>query len=402
MAVRKTNLRGSVDDRSSNGIVPTIIITQNPNTLSEGLDARQKSGNGKPSVVKTKAWDEGGEDMAGRYPFLTCANKFLTTVGSTYAESTLNEMDRRYRQMDRDLRMLAEKGEMKTSNPERMDMNDVLAYVGFQKSKGLKEESIRHNLSILNDLFKFIGNPAVDVYKARYPHTVPKRRSVRYPSMDENDLVKILSASQKIPDNDWKRLKAYAIVLLALSTGLRLKELRLSNVNDIDTVQWIFHAERVKGEDTYGQARDIPIRPEARNLLVRYLKLRNRLVAESYSMNPALFPALKDKGDGYYAPNTIQTMKTLVEKELNIKFNLRMCRRTYGQLALDEGITCESVSLYMGHNTTKTTETYYCRKKPELAIREAQQIWNKKSDANPLPITKTPRIESKFEVTGYV
>ena len=294
--------------------------------------------------------------------------------------------------MNQDMMMLVEKGKMKTVNPEKMDFNDVLTYIGFQKSKGLKESAISHNLSALKNLLAFVGNPAVEMYKVRYPQTVPKRRQGRYPPMEEHDLSKIVIASKRIDSNDWKRLQSYAIVLLSVSAGLRTKELRLSRVDDLNTDTWMFHAERVKGEATYGQVRDIPIRPEARNVLTRYLKLRNRLVAESYSGNLALFPALGDKGDGYYATNSIQKLKALVEQELDIKFDLRKCRRTFGQMALDEGLTIESVSVLMGHSTTKTTEMNYCRRKQDMAIREAQQLWDGQKEADSLPVTKPPRL----------
>ncbi|MDD1767144.1 MAG: hypothetical protein LUQ27_01065, partial [Methanomassiliicoccales archaeon] len=74
------------------------------------------------------------------------------------------------------------------------------------------------------------------------------------------------------------------------------------------------------------------------------------------------------------------------------------CRRTYGQKAIDEGLNLDAVSILMGHKTTKTTETYYCRKRPETAIREAQTIW---MQGNSHPGAKTPKIDFKNEVTGY-
>jgi hypothetical protein len=41
---------------------------------------------------------------------------------------------------------------------------------------------------------------------------------------------------------------------------------------------------------------------------------------------------------------------------------------------------------------------YYCRKRPEIAIREAQNIW---MQGNSHPGAKTPKIDFKNEVTGY-
>lgn len=47
---------------------------------------------------------------------------------------------------------------------------------------------------------------------------------------------------------------------------------------------------------------------------------------------------------------------------------------TYGQKAIDENLPPESVSLLLGHNTTKTTESYYCRKRPDKAVQEALKM----------------------------
>ena len=66
---------------------------------------------------------------------------------------------------------------------------------------------------------------------------------------------------------------------------------------------------------------------------------------------------------------------------------------------IDQGLNLDAVSVMMGHATTKTTETYYCRKRQEVAIREAHELWTRKMSH---PDAKNPKIESIFEVTGYV
>ena len=67
----------------------------------------------------------------------------------------------------------------------------------------------------------------------------------------------------------------------------------MSNVGDIDTVEWEILITHVKGEGTYGQPRTIAIRPEAEEILTKYLKMRNKLVAVRQPGNQALFPALR-------------------------------------------------------------------------------------------------------------
>jgi integrase/recombinase XerD len=378
------------------------IITSDSNSPSEDFNAERKPGNSKSSVVRKRPGKPRGARSMGRYPFLAWANKYLEAYGANYAEATRMEYERRYRRMNGDMMMLVRKGKMRTSNPKDMNAEDVLAYIGFLKSKGLKESAICHDQSALNNLLIWIDNTAVEKYRMKYKSTAPKRRKGRLPPLEETDLQVIQKASEKVADNDWKYLQAYALVLLSVCAGLRTKELRLSRVDDLDITKWMFHAERVKGESTYGEPRDIPIRPESHKILTRYLNLRDRLVKTKCPGNIALFPALTDrKGDGYFATNSLQKLKALVEKDSGINFDFRKCRRTFGQMAFDKGMTSDSVSLLMGHNSTKTTEEYYGRRKIEMAIREAQQLWYNEAP-NLQPCVKSPLIDSKYEVTGYV
>jgi len=188
------------------------------------------------------------------------------------------------------------------------------------------------------------------------------------------------------------------LVILSISAGLRNEELRMSNVSDIDTIEWTITITHVKGEGTYGQPRSIPIRPEVKDILTRYLRQRNHLVAETCPGNQALFPALRANVDGHLSSNTLQKLKSVVEKETGIKFNLRTCRSTFGQLAIDQELGLETVSVLMGHNTTKTTGTYYCRKRQETAIKEAKGKFRSVESVSDFNL---PEIGSKYGVSGY-
>ena len=50
-----------------------------------------------------------------------------------------------------------------------------------------------------------------------------------------------------------------------------------------------------------------------------------------------------------------------------MEFELRQCRRIFGQRNLDKGLDIESASVLMGHVTTNTTERLYSRMKLEKA-----------------------------------
>ncbi|MGD1060252.1 MAG: site-specific integrase [Methanomassiliicoccales archaeon] len=300
--------------------------------------------------------------------------------------------------MEKDLKILVGSGEVRTTNPEKMSAEDVLAYVGFQRKKGLKETAISHNVTVLKSLLSLVGNPAVDQCKARNPTAMPKKRKARMPSMKVEDFHRVLAEARAVADSDWIRMKAYTIVVLAICTGLRLKEIRMSRVSDVDLDDGIMHAEHVKGEGTYGEPRPTVIMLEGLDVVARYLRVRNELVSKKCPSNLALFPAMRDEVDGYYSTNGIERLKRLVESETGIKFDLRMCRRTFGQMLIDRGLNLDSVSVMMGHANTKTTETFYCRKRPEVAIREAQALCKGEMSH---PDAKNLKIESGEWTIGY-
>jgi integrase len=93
-----------------------------------------------------------------------------------------------------------------------------------------------------------------------------------------------------------------------------------------------------------------------------------------------------------------------VEKRSGVKFEIRTLRRTYGQLLLDRGATIDAVSKSMGHSSTKTTETYYCRKSDAMVREEIDRAWG---SATPFQETrkinsgKNDLIEWKEYLSGY-
>jgi len=331
----------------------------------------------------------------GRYPLVACARKYLEIVGPALADATVKELDRRYRRMGKDFAALKAAGKIDTDNPAKMGEKDVLAYVGLLRARGVKESGIAHNLSSLSALLLHFGNTTVQRLRREHSRMIPKRHAKRQDPIGGDIASRIFRAAEGV--RDWRRLEAHALVIMALSTGLRPKELRLAAIGDLDLGRWILNAEHVKGEGAYGQPREVPIRPEGRKTIERYVRVRNAIVAKTAPLNDALFPAIRDKGDGYFAPNSLGQLKRLVEDEIGARFELRACRRTFGQGCIDEGLSVEAVSLLLGHATTKTTESYYCRKRPDAAIKEAEALWS----ASRPPGAKTPEIEFRKWLPGY-
>lgn len=156
------------------------------------------------------------------------------------------------------------------------------------------------------------------------------------------------------------------IVGVGLSGTLRL--------SDLDTKTWIFTIRHVKGEDTYGSKRSVPVLEEVRPVVLNYLSVREQWLASAGYSTKALF--FGTQGDhGHLSGNSFRKIKSKVEAAIDEKFELRDCRRAFGQTYLDKGLETESASVFMGHSTTKTTELYYCRVNESDAIRRARDVW---------------------------
>lgn len=196
--------------------------------------------------------------------------------------------------------------------------------------------------------------------------------------VEEPVVQKILDMCPKVSVFDWKMSEAYGLVSLAICTGFRPKELMMLSVSNIFIEG--SHAEilavHVKGEGSYGNERWVTIHPDGVGNLKRYLEARRIKLISMDKISDALFPPLRTNNE-YLSYKRIRVLKSYVEEDIHESFELRKCRRTFGQRALNEGQDIHNVSLVMGHTTLATTQRYYCDKEQHAASAEMRDFWTK-------------------------
>lgn len=309
----------------------------------------------------------------GRYPFRDYVDQYMDSMHGVYAEETWKTRNRRYKRMEQHLIALKNKGRISTLSPKNMTDEDVRTYL-LERREQVSPADLVHEVVALRRLLESVQNPAVTLCLAKYPGLRPVVKHVRLPSMTDDVYDRILGRSAELDPTDFELVRAYALVLLCLRTGCRNKEIRLTQVRDLDTASWIMDIIHVKGESTYGLPRRVPVHPEVRPIILTYLLLRGKWLVDNRCDSPALFPS-KESKDGYLSGNSIRMIKDRVERDLGIRFELRACRRTFGQKYLDAGLDIESASVLMGHSSTKTTERYYSRKRLDAAMSNAESTW---------------------------
>ena len=80
-----------------------------------------------------------------------------------------------------------------------------------------------------------------------------------------------------------------------------------------------------------------------------------------------------------------------------MKFELRACRRTYAQRAIDDGVGLDSVSNLMGHKYTRRPQRGFTGAKGRRMQLGKLRISGSRCRVTQVRIG----IDSKFEVTGY-
>lgn len=310
-----------------------------------------------------------------RYPFIERAEEYMAARHSEYAASSMDVIMRRYRRMEREMIDLKEKGVISTLSPAKMTEDDVKQYILYRKGKKNGNSDITHDISALNNLLIFADNVAVEKCLQKNPGLKPKSKQPRLDPLPFETYLKILKAYDEANTDSMTEVRAFAVVLMSISLGTRNMELRLADMSDLDTNNWVFYIKNVKGQDSYGEPRKVPVPPEVRHVILQYLLLRNKWLKKHDVSSKALFFGFS-AGHGYLSGNSFRKIKGKIELKIGEKFEFRDCRRGFGQNYLDKGLEIEAVSVLMGHASTKTTEGYYCRKSQAMAMEQAKEVWN--------------------------
>ena len=365
-------------DAGAAGTIPANLLRDDPEApylVQRNGRAPAASPAGKVTDFDFRTSTSERKGLGGRATIGKYGVQYLNMSSRRYSRITLEIMQRRYVRIDKDVEYLNRMGKMRTQSPQKMSMEDIANFLIYRQGLGVTNSDIMHDIAALKGAFSVIGKTTVDDALLQYPYLRPENRDRRkIETMDQRAFDRIFENAAAIDDGDWRRMRAYAVVTFALATGMRAKELRLCDVVDIDdrAETWIAIVRHPKGENKWGRQRPVWVDPVAYPFLTRYLQARNDFVERNDLYTDALFPGAID--GGYLADNTIRTDKALVEEEIGYDFDLRMCRRTYGQRLIDRGIGVNVVSKMLGHNSTNTTERYYCTLDDMDAVRTVARM----------------------------
>jgi integrase/recombinase XerD len=230
-------------------------------------------------------------------------------------------------------------------------VSDFLVHVEEVRHNCARSRNIR--LAAIRSFFRFVAmNEPPYVLHCQRILAMPDKRYVRRPIdfLDHHEMEALLAAPNQ---STWIGRRDYAILLLALQTGLRVSE--LTNLRCQDFVPGIGAHIRCEGKGR--KQRCTPLRRETVKTLEAWLKER-----EGSSSAP-LFPSIR--GDGMsrdaierivrkYATLTSKTCITIANK----KVSPHVLRHSTAMELLQNGVDQAVIALWLGHESVETTQVY--------------------------------------------
>jgi len=341
----------------------------------------------------------------GRYPYLTLLARYAKETEGFYSPATVAETHRKLRRLGLDLLRLKNEKKVRTDDPTKMGVLEVTELLKHMRERGLSVNTVSKQMGQLKVFLEWCGNPVIANLQEQNKQAIPMQRVRRLPSLSEDDFHRILSSADAMPG--WRGRVAEILMAIYGYSGLRMSELRLAHLEDLDLQNWTIKVRHPKGEASWGEKRVVYIPEPARRYVVCFMTARAEMLYERGLREDVipLIPSISPRGRmDFYTAQGIGALKRRVERLSGVKFDIRSLRRTYGQLLLDRGATIDAVSKSMGHSSTKTTETYYCRKSDAMVREEIDRAWgsvNPSSKTRKINSGKNDLIEFEKYLSGY-
>jgi site-specific recombinase XerD len=228
-------------------------------------------------------------------------------------------------------------------NPRKIERLDIVGFMnrlaGMKRTgttRARKLASIRHFLKFLKENDVIAGNPAETITRARKEEKNPT-------VLFKNEYKALLFEAQG-------NSRDYAILLMFLKSGIRESELAALELSDIDFV----HDELIVREGKGKKERKIPLMPELKRVLRRYVADRERqaniideetlfLARNGTSLNPSSIRKLVKK---YYAKAGVR------------KSGVHTLRHTFSAHNVNNGMSIADLQKVLGHKKKETTLKY--------------------------------------------
>ena len=229
------------------------------------------------------------------------------------------------------------------NNPQKITRLDIVEFMnrlaGLRRTgttRARKLASIRHFLKFLKENDVIAGNPAETVMRARKEEKDPA-------VLFKNEYKALLFEAQG-------NSRDYAILMTFLKSGIRESELTALQLDDVD----FFNNELVVREGKGKKDRTIPLMPELKNALQRYVGERE--LQEKIVDVETLFLA---RNGTTLNPSSIRKLVSKYYEKAGVrKSGVHTLRHTFSAHNVNNGMSIADLQKILGHKKKETTLKY--------------------------------------------
>jgi integrase/recombinase XerD len=234
-------------------------------------------------------------------------------------------------------------------------LKDYLQYC-FEKLK-LSENTLHSRINAL----KFYYEQVLKKEKLFWDIPRPKKALILPKLLNETELRKLFNAITN--------KKHKAILFMAYSAGLRVSEVAMLKIADIDSKRMQIFIERAKGK----KDRYVNLSPVLLDILRKYLL--------EYKPKPKIYLFESEKTFAAYPTRTLQQIFSTAKQKAGIgkEVGIHCLRHSFATHLLDKGTDIKYIKELLGHFNIKTTERYLHVSKKQLVnvVSPLDDLWKK-------------------------
>ena len=308
----------------------------------------------------------------GRNPFLTLVEAYLREVRKPNP-GTYKERERKLRMLSRVYADLRLHDPSLRADSRHFGERDVFALVDWMRASRCSISYQAKLVQHLALLLRFQGNSIVDRMRdahADIPKAHPKRQKAPGPA----DVDERLRALESL--GGWRGDTMRFAVTFYYHTGVRVKELRLASLRDLDQRNMSFRIAHPKGEGVYADGDRVIRLPESLRVpIVDFLAAREARCEAMGLVPKGVEPLIPAWGGNVYSEAGWKGVRNKAFEAAGIRGNFRELRPAFARRSKKLGVSIESISKRLGHSSTVTTEAFYARIEDEDAEDEVIRAW---------------------------
>ena len=225
---------------------------------------------------------------------------------------------------------------------QQVDKMIVRRYLAAQTALKKSKKTLSRRLSALKSFFNYLVRSGMISFNPADAIPFPKLEKTLPKAMGVDDIFRLLDTMKR---NTWMDRRNLAIFETLYSTGMRISELHMLNIQDIN-----FNAGLIRVLGKGNKTRIIPVGKGALDAIQTY----RADIKKNYS---AVF---LNKNFGRLGKRSIRRIldKVVLDCGLDLKISPHTLRHTFATHMLDSGADLRGIQEILGHASLSTTQVY--------------------------------------------